>query len=281
MNLIKTKRAKLKVKRTFLKKGACSHTFFYILNREFGHAREYEERAVDPLAGGIVQQGYQCGIIWGACMALGTEAYHRNSNLDKTIGTTIKATQHMIKSFVDRAKCIDCEEITNCNWSNKWSIAKYFFSGKFYGCFKLAEKWAPDAIQAAHEALALDQSDLPQQSVSCASEVVKRMGGTDEEAAMVAGFAGGLGLSGNGCGALAAAIWKIILELVKKDSWKYTMSDPVTEGIINKFYETTDYKMECHEICGKKFNSIEEHSEFIKNGGCEKLINVLSQLEAN
>jgi len=42
--------------------------------------------------------------------------------------------------------------------------------------------------------------------MSCASEVVRRMGGRDEERVMVSGFAGGLGLSGNGRGALSAAI---------------------------------------------------------------------------
>ena len=46
------------------------------------------------------------------------------------------------------------------------------------------------------------------------------MGGSEEEIAMVAGFAGGLGLSGNGCGALSAAIWKTILELVRKENWR-------------------------------------------------------------
>lgn len=42
--------------------GTCSRTFFYIINREFGFPHENEERAADPLAGGIVQQGYQCGM---------------------------------------------------------------------------------------------------------------------------------------------------------------------------------------------------------------------------
>lgn len=103
------------------------------------------------------------------------------------------------------------------------------------------------------------------------------MGGNAEEISMVAGWAGGMGLSGNACGALAASIWKTILELVKKENWKYSMSDPVTEKLLKKFYEFTDYKMECHEICGKRFNSIDEHTEFIKTGGCKKLINVLSE----
>ena len=77
MKTLKSERVKLKAKRTFIKKGTCSRTFFYILDREFGHPREDEEKAIDPLAGGILQQGYQCGMLWGASMAVGAEAYRR------------------------------------------------------------------------------------------------------------------------------------------------------------------------------------------------------------
>ena len=278
MNTIKTQKAKLRVKRTFIKKGACSHTYFYILNREFGYSKPQEEQALDPLAGGIVQQGYQCGILWGASMAIGAEALRRTKDINLATGLAIKATQYVLVSFKNRANTIECEEITNCNWSNKWSIAKFFISGKMFGCFNLASKWAPEAIDAAYKSLELDQSDIPTPCFSCASELLRKMGGTDEEFAMVAGFAGGLGLNGSGCGVLAAAIWKTILELVKLDRWKYTLNDPVTERIINTFYQTTDYKMECREITGTKFNSVTEHSEFIKNGGCENLIQILSNL---
>ena len=277
MNIIKTKKVKLKVKRTFLKQGTCARAFFYILNREFGHPKEMEERAIDPLAGGILQQGYQCGMLWGASMAVGAESFRRSDNLGQSIGKTIKATQHIMESFLSKAKSIDCEEITETDFKNKWSIAKYFFSGKFYSCFKLAEKWAPEAIRAATEGLSLEQTELTHQPISCASEVVKKMGGSEEEMAMVAGFAGGIGLSGNGCGALSAAIWKTILELVRKENWKSSLSDPDSEKIIKKFYEATGYKMECHEICGKRFKTIDEHTEFIKNGGCDKLIKILAQ----
>ena len=103
------------------------------------------------------------------------------------------------------------------------------------------------------------------------------MGGNEEEMVMVAGFAGGLGLSGNGCGALSAAIWMTVLELVRKENWKPSFSDQVTEKILKKFYKATDYEMECHKICGKRFKTIDEHTEFIKNGGCDKLIKVLAQ----
>ena len=276
MNLIKSQKSKLKVTRTFLTKGACSHTYFYILNKEFGYNKPQEEQALDPLAGGIVQQGYQCGMIWGASMAVAAEALRRTQDLNKAIGLSIKASQYILESFKKHSSSIECEEITSCDWSNKWSMAKFFISGKMVGCFKLASKWAPEAIQAAHEALALDSSDLPGKCMSCSTEVLKKMGATDEHMVMVAGFAGGLGLSGSGCGALAASIWKNILELLKTNSWKYTLNDPVTEGIIQKFYSLTDYKMECKEISGKSFTTVSEHSEFIENGGCSQLIEGLS-----
>ena len=102
----KSKKAKLKAKRTFLKKGTCSRTFFYILNREFGHPKINEEKAVDPMAGGILQLGFQCGMLWGASMAVGAEAHRRINNQGRAIGLTIKATQLLMESFVKITKSI-------------------------------------------------------------------------------------------------------------------------------------------------------------------------------
>ncbi len=261
----------------FLKKGTCSRTFFYILNREFDSPKEMEEQAIDPLAGGIARQGYQCGMLWGSSMAVGAESFRRHDDQGKAIAVAITATQHIMESFISRTNSIECEDITRCDWSSKLSMAKYFITGKFLSCFTLADKWAPEAIEAANEALSQEQPELAQNPKSCASEVVKKMGGSDEEMVMVAGFAGGLGLSGNGCGALSAALWKTVLELVKEEKWKPTMSDPVSENILNTFLEATDYEMECHKICGKRFTTIDEHSEYIQNGGCDKLIDVLAK----
>ena len=276
MKLMKSHKVRRDTKRVFFKKGTCSRAFFYILNREFRHPLENEERAADPLAGGILQQGYQCGMLWGASFALGAESFRRCGDRSRAIGMTIKATQHMMESFINRAKSADCEDITSCDWSSKFSIAKYFFSGKFWSCYKLAEKWAPEAIQSATEGLSLDQTDLPKQPISCASEVVRKMGATDAEMVMVSGFAGGLGLSGNGCGALSAAIWMNTLGRVREQNYKASFSDPVTEKILKAFYEATGYEMECFKISGKRFKTIDDHTEFIENGGCDKLIDVLA-----
>jgi hypothetical protein len=276
MKTLKSETVKLKAKRTFLKKGTCSRTFFYILDREFGHPRDEEEKAIDPLAGGILQQGYQCGMLWGASMAVGAEAFRRNNDPAQATGLSILATKHIMDSFVNRTSSIECEDITECDFSDKKSFRKYVLRGKFVNCFRLAGKWAPEALDAAREGLKQDQMELSQQSMSCASEVVGHMGGSDEETVMVAGFAGGLGLSGSGCGALAAAVWKNALIHNKKNTGKSANYDPATDLTLKAFYEETDYEIQCAKICGQGFKTLDEHTEFLKNGGCKKLIDVLA-----
>jgi len=263
-------------KRLFIKLGSCSRTMAFILNREFGHLKEPHERALDPLAGGIIQQGYQCGMLWGSSVAIGAESFRRCEDQGKSIALAIIATQHIMVSFLKRAYYADCEEITNCNWSSPTSIAKYFVSGKVMSCFKLMEKWAPEAIRAAHEGLSNEQSDLPDKCKSCASEVVKKMGGSNEEMVMAAGFSGGMGLSRNACGALGAAIWMNTLALCKKYPGKSFFNNPEAKNIMEKFYKVTDYEILCSEITGKQFTTLDDHTEFINGGGCKDLINVLA-----
>ena len=262
-------------KKQFRKLGSCSHTLFYILNREFGYENKLEGRAADPLAGGILQQGYQCGMLWGASLAVGAECYRRFGNTDVAIGVAVKATQLVIKSFLEKEESIECGDITECNWSSKLSMAKYFFTGKFLSCFNLAEEWAPEAIKAAYEGLTPNNNNYPNKCVSCASEIVKNMGGTDEEIVMVAGFAGGLGLSGSACGALSASIWKKHLELCKLNS-KTSYRIPNADEKMEIFYALSNYEIECSAITGKQFNSIEEHSSYIENGGCSSILEELA-----
>ena len=274
-------RRKSDTKRVFLKKGACSHTLFYIVNRDFGHLKEQEEAASDPLAGGIISQGYQCGMLWGTALAVGAESYRRNGNRGNAIARAITATQHVLKSFIARAKSADCADITSCDFQGKSGLWKYLLTGKPITCFRLADKWAPEAIQSAREGLSPDMDGGVQEARSCASEVVWKMGGTDEEAVMAAGFAGGFGLSGNACGALSAAIWKNALARVKEQTFKYTLSDPEADKILESFHEETGYEMECSKIAGRGFKNVAEHTEFISAGGCQKLINVLAESAAH
>jgi len=276
MNWVESNKVKLKAKRTFLKQGTCSRTLFHILNREFNNPKPMEENASDPLAGGINQCGYQCGMLWGAAMGVGAESYRKFNNRNQAVGVAISTTTRMLESFKNNAKSDNCSDITDTDWSKKNSILKYFIRGKMVTCFRLAGKWAPFALNTAIEGLSENTDSLYNDAKSCASEVIKKMGGTEEEMVMVAGFAGGYGLSGNACGALSAAIWMNTLRRVKANTYKYTIADPEFENIMKRFFDVTHYEIECSKICGKKFNSVAEHTEYIQNGGCEKLINILS-----
>ena len=93
---------------------------------------------------------------------------------------------------------------------------------------------------------------------------------------LVAGFAGGLGLSGNGCGALAAAVWMNALIHNRKQTGKSANYDPDKDFTLKAFYEETDYEMQCDKICGQRFKTVDDHTEFVRNGGCKELISVLA-----
>ncbi len=107
-------------------------------------------------------------------------------------------------------------------------MARYMISGKFLSCFKLADKWAPEAIQAANKGLSVNSGDYQQDAKSCASEVIRKMGGSDSEMAIVAGLAGGIGLSGYGCGAISAALWKTTLIWNEKNPGKNNYPNPAS-----------------------------------------------------
>ena len=261
----------------FIKKGTCSRTLFYILNREFGHPLENEEQAADPLCGGIMQQGYQCGLICGATLAVGAESTRRRDDPAQAIGLAIEATQHVMDSFQKRAGSPDCLDITEADFSKKTGLAKFLVTGKFLSCFKLTDRWAPEAIAAAKEGLARESQVFNQQPLSCASEVVKAMGANRDEQVTVAGFAGGMGLSGGGCGALSAAIWMNSLKWCRENPGKSAYPNPRATETLEAYLAATDYEFECHKICGQHFKSIDAHTEYIKSGGCAKLIEVLSK----
>jgi hypothetical protein len=148
---------------------------------------------------------------------------------------------------------------------------------KARSCFNLAEKWAPEAIKAAHEGLALARTNIPKQPKSCASEVAKNMGATDAQMVTVAGFAGGMGLSGFACGALGAAIWMNSLKWCKEHPGKSPYSNTYSKNTLLKFFNETNSKFLCHEITGKRFKTIDDHTDFIKKGGCKELIKSISE----
>ncbi len=263
-------------KKVFRKMGTCSRTFFYLLNRHFGHLKEVEEHASDTLAGGLMNKGYECGMLWGTSLAVGAEAYRRCNHLSQACTLSIEATKFVMHSFVERENTSQCREITHCDFSSKLSFAKYTLSGRFLHCFELAELWAPEAISKAMKGLAAKPHDF-KRCLSCSSEVAKKMGATEEQMVMVAGFAGGLGLSGGACGALAAAVWMNAYRWCQENTKGRVTHDPKAKELMNSFFRNRDGKILCRDITGRRFHSVQEHTSFLKNGGCKELIETLGR----
>ena len=270
-------------KQVFKRSGTCSKTFFHIINREFDHHKESEETAADPLAGGLMQKGHQCGMLWGTSLAIGVESYHRYKDTDEAIKMAVEATRQVTESFHKTAGTINCRDITNCNMDSFFGMTRFMIKIMLKGmnnstCFNLAEKWTPEAIEAARAGLNQNRSEASEPALSCASDVVKKMGGSDEEMVTAAGFAGGLGLSGSACGALGAAVWMNSLKWSKDHPGKSAWSNPIAKKTLKKFLAETNSEMLCHKICGQRFKTVEDHTNFIKNGGCNHLINTLAKI---
>lgn len=261
----------------FLKKGSCSRTMFYILNREFDHPLEIEEQAADVLAGGILQQGYQCGLLFGTVFAMGARAYQEETHENKRTALAIQSSQALLKSFISIANSDNCQDITDTDFQKKKEFAKYMISGKFISCLKLADRWAPVAIKAAIDAFNYDSSTLDEKALSCTSILAKKWGASEKKISIVAGLAGGLGLSGNACGALSTLIWLKTLAQIK-ETGKAAYNDPKLLKLVEDFLKETNFEFECKDICGKQFESIQDHRQYLENGGCESLINRLSSL---
>lgn len=275
---------KLNPRKVFWKCGACSHAMFHLLNHEFDNFKENEEKASDLFAGGIVQKGHQCGMLWGGALAVGVESFRRYNNKSEAIASAITASQYLVESFHKRTKTVNCRDISKVDWENKFDFVIYMVKtiaqGFVYSpCFNLIVKWTPEAILAANKGLS-EKTIQSQPCMSCATEVVRKMGASDEEAVMVAGFAGGIGLSGNACGALGAVIWYKMLDWSKKHPGKTPamFNNQEVKTILRAFYIQTDSEVQCDKISGTQFKTIDEHSEYVRGGGCSRLIDALAKL---
>ena len=89
---------------------------------------------------------------------------------------------------------------------------------------------------------------------------------------MAAGLAGGIGLSGGACGALCAAIWINGMKSIINGDGQLEFKSPEAMETIDKFIQNSDFEFECAKITGRTF----ENADYLKNGGCAKIIEVLA-----
>lgn len=237
-----------------------------------------EEQAAMPLAGGILQHGYQCGMIWGATLAAGAQAYRLLGPGPQAETRAITAAQLLVESFRGRNRHVNCVDITDIDRSSStWQMVTYFLiKGGTIGCSRMAAQYAPIAFNDINTACSEKSAEAPPAPISCSAMLAKKMGVSDLHAVMASGLAGGIGLSGGACGALGAAIWIHGINSLKAGANKIDYNDPGALSIITKFLKRTGYEFECAKIAGRKFENIHDHAGYLRDGGCSKIIDVLA-----
>jgi len=251
-----------------------------VLDHAAEHPMQLEEQATVPLAGGIMNYGYQCGMLWGAALASGAQAYRLFGSGPQAETMAIFTTQKVVESFRSQNKDeINCLEISHLNMQGQIRISqimKFFIKGGPIGCLRMIVKYVPEAFQEIKTALS-ENAEAPSPPVSCAAMLAQKMGVSEMHAVMAAGLAGGIGLSGGACGALGAAIWIIGMngrqERVENKVINGRISDKIDRFIKSK---TADFKFECSEIVGRKFETVSDHADYIRGGGCSEIIELLA-----
>jgi len=249
-----------------------------VVDDSFKHPMKLEEHAAMPLAGGIMQQGYQCGMLWGAALAAGAQAYRLWGPGPQAETGAVIASQKAMEAFRARTGEINCAEIIDLDWKtpSRGRLLKFFLKGGPIGCFRMAASYAPVAYDEIDAALSEKSIEALVAPISCAAMLAQKMGASDLHAVMAAGLAGGIGLSGGACGALGAAIWLIGVKSSGEGDGKISFNDPSASAAIERFLESADYEFECAKIVGRKFEDVADHACYLREGGCSKIIEALA-----
>lgn len=265
--------------RTFFKTGTCSQTACHVINRGFEQSLIQKEQAAMPMAGGILQHGYQCGLLWGAALAAGARAYQLYGAGPEAETCAILAAQQAAVTFrkSNRHNSINCNDLTHIDeTSSAAKMIQYFIlKGGVVSCFHMSGRYVPRAYKAINESFIEHHVPVPPAPVSCTAALCKKAGASEQQTVMAAGLAGGIGLCGGGCGALGAAIWLLALRTNTQEQ-KMDFNSPQAQHIINTFVNCTGAEFECSEIVGRKFTDITDHAKYLREGGCSQLLNVLA-----
>jgi hypothetical protein len=225
-----------------------------------------------------MQHGFQCGMIWGATLAAGAQAYRLFGPGPQAETRAIIAAQKLVESFRAHNNNINCSDITHIDKSSSTMqmIMYFLIKGGTIGCLRMAAKYAPVAFSEINTALAEKQIEAPSPPVSCAAMLAQKMGVSDMHTVMAAGLAGGIGLCGGACGALGAAIWIRGMHDSQEGSGKIDFNNPKALELIERFLKCSDYEFECSDIVGRKFKNTADHAAYLRNGGCSEIIEVLA-----
>lgn len=257
----------------------CSGSLCRNLNMAFsGEDEATEVKAAAMLAGGILQHGYQCGMIWGASLAAGARAHALFGPGAQAEVSAIRASQALVDTFREKHGTINCLDITDIdlNASGMKMFVYFVLKAGTIRCMHASGWYANRALRRISDVLGAPALPAPEPPVSCAAMLAERTGLSPRHRVMAAGFAGGIGLSGGACGALAASVWIKGMQLYRNPGTRVDFADPAVRELIDSFLPVTGYEFECDRIVGRRFESVEDHSAHLQAGGCRAILDALA-----
>lgn len=218
----------------------------HIINMAFGHNPGFEENATYNLYHEIKDLENTSTVIVNTILSVGIELAHRYFDTKESI----EIAQLLYDAYH--------------KYENKPE--------------SLTKEWLPEFLRITNSFISQKNNYINNRCYSCASRVVMKMGANEKEAVMVAGLSGGIALNGTVCGAYIAALWFKILMFFKKNPETKNYPYESVKRFKERFLILTDNEMLCPNLSGRTFKSAEEHSNFVLEGGCNKLIDLISEL---
>ncbi len=248
-----------------------------VVDDSYGYDLKPEEHATTPLAGGLAQLGYQCGQVWGAALAAGARAYDLHGAGATGQAAALHASARLIARFGRSYGNVNCSDLIGMEWGevDLAHFAKFVARGGPVKCFSMTAGFGKATRATIDEALSEALPHAPELPVSCAALLAKRRGASDQHATMLAGFAGGVGLSGEACGALGAALWLAALDEVRQGR-NVDLVNPQHIAVVETFLGAIDGGCECEAIVGRRFAGVEDHAAYVAAGGCARIMDALA-----
>jgi len=271
---------------------ACSEASMTTQMRGFGFEEPVYEQAIHAFSGGFMHQGHASGLLTGAVLAAGFVAQQRFKDDKSKSGAILHTAVGLAREFPEYSGFINCREITEKDLTKIGGRLSYYRVGLGKMCGRLHLKWAPRAQELIEKSL-MDYK--PKGScANCAVRTMQELRASTRletwEPTFMAGFAGGIGLSGNVCAALASGVYSMTTnyQISRRKKKRDSQFRGSVEELIGKNYRgaLTSFRLKftehfgsvlCIDIIDRHFKNVEDHASFVDQGGCENVINFVSK----
>jgi C_GCAxxG_C_C family probable redox protein len=267
---------------------SCSEASMTAQLREFGLEDVVYEQASHAFYGGFMYLGHACGILTGAVLAAGLAAKTRFDGEERQAAAALFAAIQLAEAYGELTGSVNCREITGVDLAGVNGRLRYIREGTGQVCGRFYMNWSDQAHELLEQAFAdFEAHDPPPACANCAVMTLKKVaaavGMKEEDAVLAAGLAGGVGLRGNVCGALAAGVYALSVAHYRERKERDSQMRAIFQGMTGSSFRGPAMQLKqafngrfgselCRQIVQRPFPDIEAYSAFIEQGGCRDVV---------